>query len=45
MPLDSSADTVISALRHVPSFAHGNVRDIRIRWALEEIGRPYRVEL
>jgi glutathione S-transferase len=36
---------VISALRHVPAFAHGNVRDIRIRWALEEIGRPYRVEL
>lgn len=45
MPLVTSADTVISALRHVPSFAHGNVRDIRVRWALEEIDRPYRVEL
>ncbi len=45
MPLDPTAQTVISALRHVPSFAHGNVRDIRIRWALEELGRPYRAEL
>jgi glutathione S-transferase len=45
MPLDPKATTVISALRNVPGFAHGNVRDIRVRWALEEIGRPYRVEL
>jgi glutathione S-transferase len=45
MPLDPAAETLISGLRHVPAFAHGNVRDIRIRWALEEIGRPYRVEL
>lgn len=45
MPLDPNSDTVISALRDVPIFAHGNVRDIRIRWALEEIGRSYRVEL
>jgi glutathione S-transferase len=45
MPLDPTADTVISALRNLPAFAHGNVRDLRIRWALEEIGRPYRVEL
>ena len=45
MPLDPTAETVISALRHVPAFAHGNVRDLRVRWALEEIGRPYRVEL
>ncbi len=45
MPLDPRAETVISALKNVPAFAHGNVRDIRIRWALEEIGRPYRVEL
>lgn len=28
----------------VPEFAHGYVRDIRIRWALEEIGRPYEVD-
>lgn len=45
MPLDPHADVVISGLRNVPAFAHGNVRDIRIRWALEEIGRAYRVEL
>lgn len=45
MPLDPNADTVISALRHVPEFAHGLVRDLRVRWALEEIDRPYRVEL
>lgn len=45
MPLDPTADIVISGLCNVPAFAHGNVRDIRIRWALEEIGRPYRVEL
>jgi glutathione S-transferase len=44
MPLDPTADTVISALRNVPSFAHGNVRDLRIRWALEEAELPYRVE-
>jgi glutathione S-transferase len=45
MPLDPQAETTISALRNVPAFAHGNVRDLRVRWALEEIGRPYRVEL
>ena len=45
MPLDPTADTVVSALRNLPRFAHGHVRDIRVRWALEEIGRGYRVEL
>jgi glutathione S-transferase len=45
MPLDPNAATVISALCKVPSFAHGHVRDLRVRWALEEIGRRYRVEL
>lgn len=45
MPMDSKADAVVSALRDVPRFAHGNVRDIRVRWALEEIARPYRTEL
>lgn len=28
----------------VPEFARGFVRDIRVRWLLEELGRPYRVE-
>ncbi len=45
MPLDPSATTVVSAMRNVPDFAHGLVRDVRVRWALEEIGRPYRTEL
>lgn len=45
MPLDQTATTEISAFRWVPDFAQGVVRDIRIRWALEEIGRPYRVRL
>lgn len=45
MPLDPTATTVVAALRNVPAFAHGLVRDLRVRWALEEIGRPYRAEL
>lgn len=32
----------VSALRSVPPFARGLVRDLRIRWALEEAGLPYR---
>lgn len=35
----------ISAFKWVPDFAQGMVRDMRIRWALEEIGRPYRASL
>lgn len=45
MPIDPNAGTVVVALRDVPDFAHGLVRDLRVRWALEEIGRPYRTEL
>jgi glutathione S-transferase len=45
MPIDPNADIEITAFRWVPSFAQGLVRDLRIRWALEEIGRPYRVRL
>jgi glutathione S-transferase len=45
MPLDPSAGITLTGFGHVPPFAHGLVRDLRIRWALEEIGRPYRVEL
>lgn len=45
MPLDPKADTVVSALKHTPAFTHGLVRDLRVRWALEEIGRAYRTEL
>ncbi len=35
----------ISAFRWVPQFAQGFVKDIRARWALEEVGLPYQVEL
>jgi len=31
----------VSAFNWVPDFARGNVRDLRVRWACEEIGRPY----
>ena len=45
MPVDPNATAEITAFRWVPDFAAGLVRDLRIRWALEEIGRPYRVRL
>ena len=30
------------AFAAVPPFAQGLVRDLRVRWALEEAGLPYR---
>ena len=45
MPVDPDATIEITAFRWVPDFAAGLVRDLRIRWALEEIGRPYRARL
>ena len=45
MPISPDAEVEITAFRWVPDFAAGLVRDLRIRWALEEIGRPYRVRL
>ncbi|NHZ99832.1 glutathione S-transferase family protein [Massilia sp. CCM 8734] len=35
----------ISAFQYVPPFAQGVVRDLRVRWALEEAGLPYDVRL
>ena len=35
----------VTAFRWVPPFAQGQVRDLRVRWALEEAGMPYRVRL
>jgi len=35
----------ISAFKWVPPFAQGLARDLRVRWALEEAGIPYRVRL
>lgn len=45
MPVESTATAEVTAFRWVPDFAQGLVRDLRVRWALEEIGRPYRVRL
>jgi glutathione S-transferase len=33
----------ITAFDWVPPFAQGQVRDLRVRWALEEVGQPYDV--
>jgi len=35
----------ISAFRWVPPFAQGQVRDLRVRWALEEAGLAYTTRL
>jgi glutathione S-transferase len=35
----------ISAFKWVPEFAQGLVRDLRVRWALEEAGLPYKASL
>jgi glutathione S-transferase len=35
----------VSAFRWVPDFARGLVRDLRVRWACEEAGLPYREKL
>lgn len=35
----------LTAFRWVPPFAQGLVRDLRVRWALEEAGLPYDVRL
>lgn len=45
MALVDDAGTVITGFRHGPPFIQGLVRDLRVRWALEEIGRDYRIEL
>ncbi|MBS0408892.1 MAG: glutathione S-transferase family protein [Proteobacteria bacterium] len=36
---------VLSAYKWVPPFAQGYVKDLRVRWALEEAGLPYEVRL
>ncbi len=45
MPVDPTATIEITAFDWVPDFARGLVRDLRLRWALEEAGIPYRVRL
>lgn len=45
MPINPNSDIEITAFRWVPEFAQGVVRDLRVRWALEEAGLDYRVRL
>jgi glutathione S-transferase len=45
MPIDPNAAIEITAYSWVPPGARGLVRDFRIRWTLEELGLPYRVQL
>jgi glutathione S-transferase len=45
MPISPTAPIEISAFRWVPPFAQGLVRDLRVRWALEEAGLLYRERL
>ena len=35
----------VSAFQWVPPFARGQVRDLRVRWALEEAGIPHKSRL
>lgn len=35
----------VTAYKWVPPFAQGQVRDLRVRWALEEAGIPYKTKL
>lgn len=39
------SDITVTAFRWVPPFAQGLVRDLRVRWALEEAGLDYQVRL
>jgi glutathione S-transferase len=45
MPIDPNADIEITAFDWVPRFARGHVRDLRPRWACEEMGLSYRERL
>ncbi len=45
MPIDPAAPIEVTAFEWVPPFAQGHVRDLRVRWALEEAGRSYRTRL
>jgi len=42
---DTTPRPTVTAFDWVPDFARGLVRDMRVRWALEEIGAPYNTEL
>lgn len=41
----NNSKLTVTAYDWVPDFAQGHVRDLRVRWALEEAGFPYDVEI
>ncbi len=43
--MTKTPDIEITAYQWVPETARGLVRDLKVRWALEEIGLPYRTRL
>ncbi len=45
MPVDPEAPIEVTAYNWVPPLAVGLVKDMRVRWALEEIELPYRERL
>lgn len=45
MPVNPESAIEVTAFNWVPPFAEGLVRDLRVRWALEEAGLDYRVRL
>lgn len=45
MPMNPDAEIEITAFAWVPPGAQGLVKDLRVRWALEEAGLDYRVRL
>ena len=45
MPIHPDAPITITAYDWVPDFAKGQVRDLRVRWALEEVGQDYAVRV
>jgi glutathione S-transferase len=45
MSINPDASIEFTAFKWVPEFAQGLVRDLRVRWALEEAGLEYRVRL
>jgi glutathione S-transferase len=45
MPINPNAAIEITAFQWVPPGAQGLVKDLRVRWALEEAGLDYRVRL
>lgn len=45
MPVDPNAEAEITAYQWVPRLAQGYVKDLRVRWAMEETEQPYRERL